>query len=443
MAGMRIGMAFERTSTFPIDEAMNLTKAQMLLVDDSKMPDKYFTICLDDGKLYLYDKNATPSAETGRFTILQGGGSYDDAELRGKITANENAIAGMYTKTEVDNEIDTKLANFDHLDYKVADSAPTATEVVIEGVTVPVVEGTRYLVEVTGEDRFEEYVVLNGTVYDLGYATGTGSSALETALTVTNPIGKLTMNEILAANTSLAAIVRKMLSQTYYPTITAPSASLTYPNMPSLAKVGQTITSGAATASLNRGSIELQGNSTPRSGEATGYSITLKNASVTYDDANATGSFTVPAFTKDSPGMVELEATIAYDGGEQPKDSDGADYNSPLAAGSVKKALTTEFILPFYWGASSTATISDFTGLNEDLTKKVNTKEYRITTAIQHPVIAYNRTYGELTSILDQNGFETINGWTKSNVTVDGQNYAVYVHDNATTDTNARFTFKF
>ena len=58
-------------------------------------------------------------------------------------------------------------------------------------------------------------------------------------------------------------------------------------------------------------------------------------------------------------------------------------------------------------------------------------------------VIAYDASYGNLRSILDGNGFETIGGWTQSSLTVDGFNYTVYIANSPTTDTNASFTFKY
>ena len=70
---IKVGQGFERTSSAPIDLSLTLTKAQMLAVQDSAMPDKYFTICQDDGGIYLYDKDATPNAETGKFSKLEGG----------------------------------------------------------------------------------------------------------------------------------------------------------------------------------------------------------------------------------------------------------------------------------------------------------------------------------------------------------------------------------
>lgn len=441
---LKVGQAFQRTSPNPIDESLLLTKAQMLAVNDNLMPSKYFAICEDDGKLYLYDKQATPSAETGKYTLYGGGGSYDDTALTARVAANETAITNMYTKAEVDQEIDDKLANFDHLDYKVADSVPTATEVVIEGATVPVVEGTRYLVPVTGEDRFKEYVVLNGNVYDLGSATGTGSSALETALTVTNPIGKYAKDEEIPAATPLETVLRGILGQTYYPTLTPPSVQIGF-NAPALAKVGQSIPSATATLTFNRGSIDPQytAESEFRAGEASDYVVTLTGADVTYSDNNATGSFTVPTFTKNSKGMVELQATVTHGAGVQPKDSDGQNYGEPLAAGTVTAKKQTEFILPIVYGVSASATISDFTGLTEVLQKKQASKEISYDTNNQHMVFAYDSSYGELSEVYDPNSFPCIGGFDSSVLTVDGQQYRVYVAKSATTDTGAKYTFKF
>lgn len=71
---INVSQAFHRTSANPVDESMALTKAQMLTVNDNLMPAYYFTICQDDGEIYLYDKTATPSSTTGKFTKFEGGG---------------------------------------------------------------------------------------------------------------------------------------------------------------------------------------------------------------------------------------------------------------------------------------------------------------------------------------------------------------------------------
>lgn len=71
---INISQAFHRTSANPIDDTLALTKAEMLTVNDNLMPSKYLTVCQDDGQIYLYDKNATPSTETGKFILFEAGG---------------------------------------------------------------------------------------------------------------------------------------------------------------------------------------------------------------------------------------------------------------------------------------------------------------------------------------------------------------------------------
>lgn len=84
---IKVSQAFERTSSNPIDATMALTKAQMLTINDNLMPDKYLTVCQDDGDIYLYDKTATPSAETGKFTKFEGGGSSSGISITKTLLA--------------------------------------------------------------------------------------------------------------------------------------------------------------------------------------------------------------------------------------------------------------------------------------------------------------------------------------------------------------------
>ena len=79
---INVSQAFKRTSIAPIDETLALTKAQMVSTVDTLMPAYYFTICQDDGKIYLYDKTATPSVTTGKFTEFSGGGGGGSSDVK-------------------------------------------------------------------------------------------------------------------------------------------------------------------------------------------------------------------------------------------------------------------------------------------------------------------------------------------------------------------------
>lgn len=271
---------------------------------------------------------------------------------------------------------------------------------------------------------------------------GSGAT-LESDLVVSNPLGKYANGDTILQGTNVETVLRGILSKTYYPTLTNPSCYISYAAS-ALAKVGATISSMIANVSFSRGSInpKYTAESGYRSGEATEYRMELSGASASYSETKSTGSFTIPSFTRSSKGNATLTAKVSYAAGCQPKDSDGADYQSPLPEGSVTATKTIEFILPFYYGASDSTDIDSLAGFSEDLSKK-GTKTYKITTQNQHLVLIYDKAYGNLTSIVDSNNFELIDGWGKSEKTIDGQQYNVYTSNGKTTDTNAQFTFKF
>ncbi len=54
----------------PIETRLVLTKEQMLSTKDEQMPDVYFTICSEDGNLYLYNKKNEIDKLTGRYRII-------------------------------------------------------------------------------------------------------------------------------------------------------------------------------------------------------------------------------------------------------------------------------------------------------------------------------------------------------------------------------------
>lgn len=133
--------------------------------------------------------------------------------------------------------------------------------------------------------------------------------------------------------TLLEKIFRDMLSPLLYPTLTNPSLTL-IPSGSLLFEKG-TSKMETITASFDRGSINpAYGTSGYRSGEAQSYKINNGNVQtsnvfeVALDQIHNT-------FT----------GTVNYEAGEQPKDSSGADYDSPLPAGSINStALTYEFV---------------------------------------------------------------------------------------------------
>lgn len=110
---------------------------------------------------------------------------------------------------------------------------------------------------------------------------------------------------------------------------------------------------------------------------------------------------------------------------------------------------TINFVYPFYIG--NVSSITPPANIVKSLTKllkiKSNTTQ-KFTLDNSRFCIAYPKSYGDLTSILDQNNFETINLYNKTTVPIVGLNnvsvdYYVYTFKNLTTQTNFSNTYKF
>lgn len=72
------------------------------------------------------------------------------------------------TGEQVDAKIVEELSGFDKVGYKIADAKPTATTVIIDGEEQTTQEGVRYLVKHETDSKYEEYILVDGEVYDIG-----------------------------------------------------------------------------------------------------------------------------------------------------------------------------------------------------------------------------------------------------------------------------------
>lgn len=186
-------------------------------------------------------------------------------------------------------------------------------------------------------------------VANLSNGSGGGGAAAEltSALTATKTVGGITSGDTYAQGTTLEKVIRDMLSPVLYPTFTAPSASLSATGAKLLEK-GATLNT-TFTATLNRGTINpAYGTSGYRSGAATGYKL---NSGA--EQQTNTWSETI------TESLLQYKATVYYAQGEQPKDSSGADYSTPLAAGSVEtNTINYEFVYALWANTANIATVA-------------------------------------------------------------------------------------
>ena len=101
---------------------------------------------------------------------------------------------------------------------------------------------------------------------------------------------------------------------------------------------------------------------------------------------------------------------------------------------------------PYYYGAeASSATPTEIQALSMDLSAKED-KSYSFTLTAKVYYVAYPAYYGNLTSILDNNEFETLPGWlTRTEmftVGADEVSYLIYEFRHITTQVGFTNTFK-
>lgn len=128
-----------------------------------------------------------------------------------------------------------------------------------------------------------------------------------------------------------------------------------------------------------------------------------------------------------------------------------ATYTATVSDGQTTQtsnSVTFTFVYPFYYGVGAQAlTGAQVQALTDLVQVKQNTT---VTTSPTNQVyyFAYPQSYGALTSIKDQNGFNVTAGYTQRSVTLTmmdstSQPYYIYEFNNLTTQTNFANTYNF
>lgn len=114
--------------------------------------------------------------------------------------------------------------------------------------------------------------------------------------------------------------------------------------------------------------------------------------------------------------------------------------NASDGKNNVSKSISYTFVNPYYVGVSTTDTLTE-TDIKA-LTKKVETKGNKTinyTTSQSYMVFAYPNSYGNVSKIVDQNGFDVTASFTKSTVTVNSVEYYVFISNQC----SGTYTMKF
>lgn len=229
-------------------------------------------------------------------------------------------------------------------------------------------------------------------------STEGGSSTLERDITANVNVGGVTSGKTFLEGTSITDVLESILVKPVYQTV-----KLTL-SEDLIQKIGTIISSVNMTAVIVKGDRP----------------ITNAKYYVGASLVDTKDSTTDPAII--NGGTYTYEYTTPF--------STDTTFKVDVLAGDHTETATKkiQFINPYYTGSSATSTISDFTGLAEEIVVKNAKKEvtYGVTDN-EYLVFAYDKSYGSLTSIKDENNFENIGSWNKNELTVGGQGYFVYI----------------
>ena len=116
MAYTRFRNGLDITTTAAVDKRIYLTKAEMLTAEDTfNLPDVYFAVCPEDGKLYLYNVNNVASAETGKFKQIESTINFEKPSTEESKANFNEAIVESAAVTETKTEVEELKATVDNL----------------------------------------------------------------------------------------------------------------------------------------------------------------------------------------------------------------------------------------------------------------------------------------------------------------------------------------
>ena len=112
----------------------------------------------------------------------------------------------------------------------------------------------------------------------------------------------------------------------------------------------------------------------------------------------------------------------------------------------VTKKIEVKFYNPYYFGSTIKEIVdiveTDISSLTEIISKKEN-KNLSYTLSDGRAIFAYDKTYGDLKSILDPSSFENISSFTKIEMTIAGVLCNVYILTTKCYCTDFKYSFIF
>lgn len=383
----------------------------------------------------LTDEAQRESVELNKIYLVPNGDAQDENKKDEYICVYVEGGVDVYREALVTSDTDydtwkTEIEGYvtgggslddDFATYTTTNTTTTMTEVtyaeMIESINASDADYDSYVARVTA------IIVTPATAESwawerFGSLSGDAGLVWEEDTIVSNPVGKVKMNDNLV-NKSVLEVVTRMLQEDIPTTISlvgSPSATaLLEKHVASITDVALT-----ATISLGTGTIE------------DGADIIFKKDGVAIDTQAYVSGTSVYTYTETGANVTE-DTTYSV---EVKYDMDG-----------VEKTATTDikytFVLPLFWGVSSTKEIADISALTKVVESK-GTKKYTYSVSNGYCVLAVPTPYS-VTKIVDQNGFDNTSSFdvVEQVATIGAENITYRVYTNTNPCTTSGFTYTF
>lgn len=232
-------------------------------------------------------------------------------------------------------------------------------------------------------------------------------------------------NDVIALGTTVTKALKGLLQRVIHPTYKAPTLNLGV--TPTLIEynVSNTITLSPTFTKNNGGSV-------------TSYTI-YKNGAELHTGGSTLEGYT-DTITPNSTNTITYKYTVNYGDGEILKNNTGEDDETGrIMASSVSKEGSVKVVYPTYIGVVDNGSVNSTSILAncEKLVRTNTTLERKFTANFKTIVFV---TSGNLTSIINQNGYEVISNFAKETVNINGVDLNCYSLANVNV---SNFNYKF
>ena len=447
MAGIIIDMPFSLENSSPVDTKQNFkTIAEMKAFDVRFLSDTAMATNDEDGNLYVYNVKNLVDTTTGKWRIVQGGGSVVDVVAKD----NKNAVSskGVYkelyttvpkvpmyykladkqdgtegliivtdgTLSDGDTQVEESTVNAKKADGDL--TTYTVGQYILKVEEVPEHDVTIYI------PRDEVYTK---TEIDEKLAQNSGTTTEDIKVYGVEDILGITDNTIIPQDTTYMDMFKKIFQRVIHPTYVEPTMTLV-----SNVKL---VEKGVAT------NVTLTPTFTKNdAGAINGYKVYRDGVVITNQTATTANTYTDSGNVFNVNTVYKYE--IAYNAGVDKTNNVGElDPVGKIVAGSIFKSVTIKPVNPTYIGIVANGTTVDesvATGLTKLITE-ATVYDYKTTANFEDMVLVSERP---LKSVINQNNYSILDSFTTQTLLIGSATYNVYILPNINV-TNFNYKFNF